>query len=450
MSQRQKQRADRGKETAPKTRHPVPVNQGPEALPEGPDLLALQCAIADPAMASAAGIVALQETAGNRAVQRFVVQRQAPEEEEELQLKAAQRQPPEEEEALMMKPIQRVGPEGGPVPSDVESAISRARGGGQPLESGLRAQMGETMGYDFGEVRVHTGPESGELNQRLTARAFTTGSDIFFRQGEYNPGSSEGRELISHELTHVVQQNSGRVSGAGGGMTVRPAGDAFENEANSRAKRVIDRRGYGSQVVQRATYAQVKPRSVSDDDVDVILRELGLANLAPADVTADLLFRSLRTYGMVKWTYESGQSGLGGALQNQQFNCESIGELLLVLYLRKHGEAPVGNPRVSHNPLLYRCGTKPFGLRMAPNVRGREEVVFSGGHMVASIAGTKYDVIAGLSGAEVDAAYEEGRKLGVGVYLFGKYMYSETGERSGGLSQMTRNVADKARSRLGL
>ena len=60
---------------------------------------------------------------------------------------------------------------------------------------------------DFSAVRVHTNAESNTLNQKLNSRAFTTGKDIYFRQGEYNPGSSAGRELLAHEMTHVVQQN---------------------------------------------------------------------------------------------------------------------------------------------------------------------------------------------------------------------------------------------------
>jgi hypothetical protein len=113
--------------------------------------------------------------------------------------------------------------------------INRARGGGQPLDGAVQARMSQTLGHDFSGVRVHTDREAHTLNRLLSARAFTTGQDIFFRQGEYNPGSGPGRELIGHELSHVVQQGTGRVSGGGSGMTVRPAGDAFEQEADTQA-----------------------------------------------------------------------------------------------------------------------------------------------------------------------------------------------------------------------
>jgi hypothetical protein len=174
----------------------------------------------------------MKRVAGQPLVQRFVAQRQAPEEEEELQLKAVQRQPPDQEGALMRIPLQRVGPEGGPVPEEVKSAINRARGAGQSLDGPVQEQMSARMGHNFSGVRVHTDAEADVLNQQLSARAFTTGQDIFFRQGEYNPGSSSGRELIAHELTHVVQQRTGMVGAEPSGMAVRPVGDAFEQEAD--------------------------------------------------------------------------------------------------------------------------------------------------------------------------------------------------------------------------
>ena len=116
--------------------------------------------------------------------------------------------------------------------------INQARGQGQSLDTTLQMQMSQAMGHDFSGVRVHTSPEANDLNQQLSAKAFTTGQDIFFRQGEYNPGSSGGRELIAHELTHVVQQSSGAVGGGGGQMTVNPPDDVYEQEADAVARQV--------------------------------------------------------------------------------------------------------------------------------------------------------------------------------------------------------------------
>ncbi|MEH1828104.1 MAG: DUF4157 domain-containing protein [Nostoc sp.] len=150
------------------------------------------------------------------------LQREAlPEEEEELQMKSLadtnislQREAlPEEEEELQMKSLadtnislQRQGG-GVAATSDLETSIQQERGGGQPLSDDIRQPMEQSFGTDFSGVKIHTDSRSDQLNQSIQARAFTTGQDIFFRQGEYAPESYGGKELLAHELTHVVQQN---------------------------------------------------------------------------------------------------------------------------------------------------------------------------------------------------------------------------------------------------
>jgi hypothetical protein len=119
---------------------------------------------------------------------------------------------------------------------DVEQAIQRARGGGQALDSGVRAQMEPAFDADFSGVRVHADAQADTLNRALNARAFTTGQDIFFSQGAYNAGSSSGRELLAHELTHVVQQNGEQVQAK---LTVGRPGDHYEQEADQVARAVM-------------------------------------------------------------------------------------------------------------------------------------------------------------------------------------------------------------------
>ncbi len=144
------------------------------------------------------------------------IQRQElPEEDEEVKMKplsdSIQRQesPEEDKEELKMKPlVQRSSPAGGMAATpDLEASIQQARGSGQPLADSVREPMEQAFGTDFSGVKVHTDTQSDQLNQSIQAKAFTTGKDIFFRQGEYDPGSRGGQELIAHELTHVVQQN---------------------------------------------------------------------------------------------------------------------------------------------------------------------------------------------------------------------------------------------------
>lgn len=114
---------------------------------------------------------------------------------------------------------------------------------GQPLEAGTRAKMEGAFGADFGGVRVHTGSEAGQAAQDVNAHAFTSGSDIFFNQGAYDPQSEGGEELIAHELAHVVQaggQGGGLAAKAtGGGASVSSPGDAHEQAADRAAQAAV-------------------------------------------------------------------------------------------------------------------------------------------------------------------------------------------------------------------
>lgn len=123
-------------------------------------------------------------------------------------------QPAEEEELPVMTKslVQRnATDEASSVDPAIEASIQRARGNGQPLGESVRAPLENAFGADFSRVNIHTGSEADTLNQSLQARAFTTGQDIFFRRGEYTPGTAAGQELLAHELTHVVQQNGDTV-----------------------------------------------------------------------------------------------------------------------------------------------------------------------------------------------------------------------------------------------
>ncbi len=147
-----------------------------------------------------------------------VQREELPEEDEELMMKSdsgtIQREeiPEEDEEELQMKPMVQPQAEGEMAATpDLEASIQQVRGSGQPLSDDIREPMEQAFGADFSGVRVHTDGTSDALNQSIQAKAFTTGQDVFFRQGAYQPGSRGGQELIAHELTHVVQQNGSKV-----------------------------------------------------------------------------------------------------------------------------------------------------------------------------------------------------------------------------------------------
>jgi hypothetical protein len=110
----------------------------------------------------------------------------------------------EEEENIQMKGNYS----GRAVDSELENGIHVAKTGGQPLPSDTQSSMESGFGTGFQDVKIHHDAKSNQLNRKLNARAFTTGKNIFFKSGEYNPQTREGKKLLAHELTHVVQQSS--------------------------------------------------------------------------------------------------------------------------------------------------------------------------------------------------------------------------------------------------
>jgi hypothetical protein len=95
---------------------------------------------------------------------------------------------------------------GGTVDADTDRAIQSSRGGGRVMPAKARAQMEGAFGADFSDIRVHEGAQSADLNNRIQAKAFTVGSDVFFRDGMPDTSSKSGQHLLAHELTHTIQQ----------------------------------------------------------------------------------------------------------------------------------------------------------------------------------------------------------------------------------------------------
>jgi hypothetical protein len=135
--------------------------------------------------------------------------------------------------------VHRSGSGAAALDETVSRAIHAKRGGGQPLDAGAQRDLGGSMGHDFSDVQVHTDGEADRLNRAVRAEAFTTGKDIFFREGKYDPGSNQGRKLLAHELTHVVQQ---RDSPPKQDLTLSDPGDASERQAGEVAEAVASPR----------------------------------------------------------------------------------------------------------------------------------------------------------------------------------------------------------------
>lgn len=104
-----------------------------------------------------------------------------------------------------------------PVSSDIAASIDSVRGGGRPLPTQIRQPMEQAFGTRFNQVRLHSDVRAQSLSRRLSARAFTVGSDIFLRDGAHEHDAPEKLRLLAHELTHTIQQTQS-------GLTPRAAG----------------------------------------------------------------------------------------------------------------------------------------------------------------------------------------------------------------------------------
>jgi hypothetical protein len=129
-------------------------------------------------------------------------------EEKKEEEKPIQRAEKKEEDMPVQKAVEeseKIGPGGRGTPA-FESILARRRGMGSELPEDIRRQMEEKMNASFKDVRIHTDAEAEELCEQVHALAFTNGKDIYFNKGQYKPDSDSGKELLAHELTHVVQQ----------------------------------------------------------------------------------------------------------------------------------------------------------------------------------------------------------------------------------------------------
>jgi Domain of unknown function (DUF4157) len=94
---------------------------------------------------------------------------------------------------------------------------------GQPLDPAPRAFMERRFGHDLSRVRVHTDGRAATAAASIGARAYTSGYDVVFGAGQFQPEAEWGRRLLAHELAHVGQQTSSSALSEGSGRQHPPA-----------------------------------------------------------------------------------------------------------------------------------------------------------------------------------------------------------------------------------
>jgi len=142
---------------------------------------------------------------------------------------------------------------------DISSSIQQSRGSGASLPKELQTEVGRKLGHDFSNVRLHTDEKADKLSRTINARAFTIGSDIYFKGGVFAPTTREGRETLIHELTHVVQQSQS--SASSGKLKLGSPHSAMEKEADQKGKQ-------GSQSTMSASVGAVQ-RSEDEEEIQM-------------------------------------------------------------------------------------------------------------------------------------------------------------------------------------
>jgi len=167
-----------------------------------------------------------------------------------------------------------------PVP-DVPPIVHEVlRSPGEPLDPATRAFMEPCFGHDFSRVRVHSDSKSAKSAQTLNALAYTVGDDMVFGSGQYQPTSNTGRNLLAHELTHVIQQNGVTSTDS---LKVGSTHDPLEREAENNANQLLNGQSivlptspFHSLLLQRQTLSvtQVKPTPISKPQINYRLAKV--------------------------------------------------------------------------------------------------------------------------------------------------------------------------------
>lgn len=231
---------------------------------------------------------------------------------------------------------------------DVSSQIDNARGGGSPMDETVKTEMERGFGHDFSDVRIHTDSAAADMNQSLGARAFTTGNDIFFNEGEYQPETKDGKHLLAHELTHTLQQ-----SGSGNEIQQKEEDDQtlIEEESDEIA----------------ASISITTDREIKEGDADFYAMNLTFAAAMGLDKEN---YRVKRSYQKFHWSNGFGARGKGEtfpvSLSNEIYlsalrsaYAEEGFDTALVMYLdlfESHDKAFTADERI-----LLRIGAKLYG-----------------------------------------------------------------------------------------
>ena len=132
---------------------------------------------------------------------------------------------------------------------------------GTHMDKRTQSSMSQHFGADFGGVKIHTDDHAVNLNRQFNARAFTVNNNIYFNQGEYNPGTKEGQHLLAHELVHTIQQGPASHSAIQAKSIIDRPDSLHEQEADNIANSFTQARdsGYSSSALHMRSNMGITP-----------------------------------------------------------------------------------------------------------------------------------------------------------------------------------------------
>lgn len=192
---------------------------------------------------------------------------------------------------------------------------------------------------------------------------------------------------------------------------------AWQNGAgNAASTRALQR----APEMQRMTYPGIKPLAGVKPATEARLAQIAqVASIVPSDDVATI-FKKLGDYGRSNFQYDSGAESLANALGKNTFNCETLSDLFIVMTLMVKDPQNLETKKVTDgNPILYRGSLSAGGCsNQVANVTGKPWVFYSGGHTIASVEGTMYDLTTGVIGGFSNSNYLTGQTLGNKRYRF--------------------------------
>ena len=182
--------------------------------------------------------------------------------EQEEQIQRKEEGPEEQEEIMRQTESASPSSPGDEAGSDFSTRLQSSKGGGSPLPENTRADMESALGTDLSGVRIHTGSEAAGMSKDINAQAFTHGSDVYFNDGKFDAGSSDGKRLLAHELVHVGQQG-----GSGGQNIHRKLNQEVDDPSKNKSFIKISPTTIGETRTSNAVLKEKPEKEFKDSDI---------------------------------------------------------------------------------------------------------------------------------------------------------------------------------------